>query len=304
MRPTCGCTAAVQRQLGARPSWSGGARLLQRAPWSSLAPAALPPIRVLRLRGLPVYAQLCIEEALLRADAGNWVLLNQAPVMRPTVVLGIGGNAEALVHAAAAARDGVPLVRRFSGGGTVVVDAGTVFVSFVCNKAALPDVPSFPRDIMAWTSRFYAPVFADVCASPGPGSGPGSGAAAFQLLEHDYVLGARKVGGNAQSISRDRWVHHTSFLWDFDPANMAYLKHPPKAPAYRAARAHTDFLARLRDHAQPGGRGADGGDGGADAFLDRVTVELGAWFTPLPATLADASNVLARDHRRTNVVLA
>lgn len=70
----------------------------------------------------------------------------------------------------------------------------------------------------------------------------------FKLREHDYVFGDKKVqqsrrnnttyytlltrvisprltqfGGNAQSITKDRWVHHTSFLWDFDPANMDYL---------------------------------------------------------------------------------
>ncbi len=32
-----------------------------------------------------------------------------------------------------------------------------------------------------------------------------------------------QFGGNAQTITRDRWVHHTSFLWDFLPANMGYL---------------------------------------------------------------------------------
>ena len=46
----------------------------------------------------------------------------------------------------------------------------------------------------------------------------------FSLRENDYVLGAHKIGGNAQSIVKGRWVHHTSFLWDFDPAKMRYLQ--------------------------------------------------------------------------------
>jgi lipoate-protein ligase A len=38
-----------------------------------------------------------------------------------------------------------------------------------------------------------------------------------------------KVGGNAQTITKGRWVHHTSFLWQFDPSRMGYLKVRRKA---------------------------------------------------------------------------
>ena len=53
------------------------------------------------------------------------------------------------------------------------------------------------------------------------------------LMFADYVLGDVKFGGNAQAITKDRWVHHTSFLWGFNPERMALLKHPAKKPAYR-----------------------------------------------------------------------
>ena len=43
----------------------------------------------------------------------------------------------------------------------------------------------------------------------------------------------------------NRWLHHTSFLWDFREEMMRYLKHPAKTPAYRVGRAHLDFLAPL-----------------------------------------------------------
>lgn len=49
----------------------------------------------------------------------------------------------------------------------------------------------------------------------------------------DYVFGERKFGGNAQTITKNRWLHHTSFLWDFEDRNMELLRHPPKAPQYR-----------------------------------------------------------------------
>ena len=52
----------------------------------------------------------------------------------------------------------------------------------------------------------------------------------------DYTFGERKFGGNAQAITKQRWLQHTSLLWDFDPANMALLKHPANVPDYRAVR--------------------------------------------------------------------
>lgn len=55
----------------------------------------------------------------------------------------------------------------------------------------------------------------------------------FSHLISDYVFGNRKFGGNAQSIIKNRWIHHTSFLWDYEVRNMAYLKLPVRAPEYR-----------------------------------------------------------------------
>lgn len=59
-------------------------------------------------------------------------------------------------------RDKIPVIKRFTGGGTVIVDHGTVFVSFICNKDAVPDLQPYPRPIMAWTSLLYDEVFLGV----------------------------------------------------------------------------------------------------------------------------------------------
>jgi hypothetical protein len=48
------------------------------------------------------------------------------------------------------------------------------------------------------------------------------------------VFGHRKFAGNAQAITKGRWLHHTSFLWDFQGELMRLLKHPSRAPEYRA----------------------------------------------------------------------
>ncbi|XP_030923002.1 uncharacterized protein LOC115949875 [Quercus lobata] len=123
--------------------------------------------------------------------------------------------------------DQIPVVRRFTGGGTVVVDPSTIFVTFICNKDAVAGLQPYPQPIMSWTGALYNKVF--------------QGIGDFHLRENgnctlhntNYVFGDRKFGGNAQSITKNRWIHHTSFLWDYEVRNMAYLKLPARAPEYR-----------------------------------------------------------------------
>jgi hypothetical protein len=47
-------------------------------------------VRLVRTAGLPVLRQLQLEEALLRADAGHWCLINDGAA-HTTAVLGISG---------------------------------------------------------------------------------------------------------------------------------------------------------------------------------------------------------------------
>ncbi|KAH8940832.1 hypothetical protein BDL97_14G005300 [Sphagnum fallax] len=192
-----------------------------------------PVMKLLRLQGFPILQQLYLEERLLRATTHNWCLINQG-TNPPAIVVGISGKPEKLLDVKAVLKDNIPVIRRFSGGGTVIVDTDTVFVTLICRRDAvtLPDL--YPRPIMEWTEHLYLPAFQTVPR--------------FHLLEHDYVLGDKKFGGNAQSIIKDRFLHHTSFLWDYQDFRMAYLKLPQRAPTYRLARPHSDFICRLKDY--------------------------------------------------------
>ena len=134
-------------------------------------------------------------------------------------------------------RDNILVLRRYTGGGTVIVDHNSVFTSWIMNSSDANTSP-FPREIMAWSETMFKPVF-DGCLDP-------ASADKFILREHDYVIGDKKIAGNAQTITKDRWVHHTSFLWDYDNHNMSYLSIPKKRPEYRANRDHNDFLRRLK----------------------------------------------------------
>lgn len=189
-----------------------------------------PLLHVIEFTSLPILNQLRWEEALLRADTRNWCLLNRGSP--PAIVLGISGQVHQLIHQEKLRQAPLPVIRRFSGGGTVVVDENTLFVTLICQAQAV-DTPPFPRSLMQWSADLYRPLFA---AHP------------FQLRENDYTIGERKWGGNAQSITKGRWLHHSSLLWDYHPSFMDYLLMPPKTPLYRQGRSHGDFLCRLRDY--------------------------------------------------------
>ena len=186
-------------------------------------------LRLVRVRAFPVLRALHLGEALFRADGGIWYIVNDgAP--EPSIIMGISGKADQLVHLGAARDAHVSLLRRYSGGGTVIADHNTVFASLIVAPGAVPDIPAFPEPIMRWSESFYRPLFDRIAgypssldgylssassassssssssSSPSPSpspsfsssSSPTSATPAFALRENDYVAGPRKFGGNAQ----------------------------------------------------------------------------------------------------------
>ena len=226
-----------------------------------------PEIHFLALKNCPIYAQLQIEEALLRADMRNWCLLNVGSP--PAIVMGISGNPTLLVNSTHFAAQPIPLIRRFSGGGTVSINESTLFATWICNTSA-HNIPCYPQKILAWTRDFYSPIF----------NHPH-----FEARENDYVFANYKFGGNAQYLCKERWLHHTSFLWDYSPFQMEYLQIPQKMPSYRAQRAHSDFLCRLKDHLPS-----------QEIYHTRFQEQLAEHFEVVK--VENVSEILARPHRK------
>jgi lipoate---protein ligase len=185
------------------------------------------PLKLLSFSKLPIFDELKLEETLVRDDSSNWCIINEGT--DPAIVLGISEKTEEALSYEQYSKQPLPLIRRFSGGGTVVVDEGTLFITLLFRKKDI-DLGNNPKAIMAWTKELYSPLF-----SPFD----------FRLEETDYVIGPKKIGGNAQYITNKSWLHHTSFLWDFDSGKMQLLKLPKKAPPYRAGRGHEQFLLPL-----------------------------------------------------------
>lgn len=239
-----------------------------------------PLLSFLRLRA-PIQEQLRIEEALFRVESKrNWFIYNDehSPA---TIVMGISGKPDKLLHQDAVKRDGIPVLKRFSGGGTVIVDHNTVFTTFICKQEDFPQVKPYPREIMAWSRDFFSPFFSRLCNDD----------LKFDLREDDYVFNDRKFGGNAQSLSKGRWLHHTSFLWDFDPRNMEYLTNPARQPEYRQQRSHLDFLCPLKDVLKKDAANRE-------TFEHELRAELDHNFVVEDVDLDDIKPILEQEHRK------
>ena len=242
-------------------------------------------VRLLQLQGHCIYRQLVLEEALLRNSKESWCVINDG-VEKPHVVMGVSGVAEELLDIPRVKREWVPVLRRFSGGGTVVLDEGSIMSSLIFAEGHVRGLPLYPRPIMNWTAGLYAAALKQTQSKiPATDRPTGQVSGEFVLNEQDYAYSDRKFGGNAQSIVKGRWLHHTSFLWTYDPQRMALLTTPRKQPAYRSNRGHSDFLVTLEEVL---------GKDARPAFVDAVAESLvRQGFHVVPATLSDAESHIA-----------
>lgn len=232
-----------------------------------------PLIHLLNISQLPIFEQLQLEEALLRTDDRNWCLINVGSP--PSIVMGISGDPKFLINPESFQARPLPVIRRFSGGGTVVIDENTLFITFICNQPDI-QIPSYPEPVLRWTESFYKPLFGKE----------------FRIQENDYVLGNKKIGGNAQYFKKDRWLHHSSLLWDYDKKRMEYLLLPRKMPKYREARSHEDFVCAFKEHFPD-----------KKHFQERFINELSGAFTIQETKLEVAQKSLTCPHRKSTALV-
>ncbi len=193
---------------------------------------------------LPTLAEnLALDEALLlEAEAGGSEVLRLWEWRSPAVVLGAAGRLGDEVHGAACRADSVPIARRSSGGGTVLLGPGCLCFALVLaytRHAALREIPTSYRYILG---RLRDGFQRHRCA--------GSTQARSGALEpagiSDLALSDRKVCGNAQQRKRYHLLHHGTLLYDFDASLVGrYLPQPARRPEYRRQRLHADFMDNL-----------------------------------------------------------
>lgn len=178
---------------------------------------------------------LACEEALVeQTEAGGpeWLRFWEPP--RPFVVLGYANRRATEVHRDACQTDGVPILRRVSGGGTVLQMPGCLNYALglrVDTFAELATVASANQFIM----RRNAEAISRQLGQP------------VQVRGHtDLALGDRKFSGNAQRRYRRTLLFHGSILLAADLSLLGrFLRFPSRTPDYRAGRAHADFVTNL-----------------------------------------------------------
>lgn len=150
------------------------------------------------------------------------------------VVVGYANKRSREANLAACAAGGVPVLRRTSGGGTVLQGPGCLNYSLI-----LRVTPTGPLSSIASANRFimerHAAALAAVLGQP------------VQVQGHtDLTLGQRKFSGNAQRRFRESLLFHGTFLLQFDLAAISrYLQPPSQQPAYRLNRGHEEFVTNL-----------------------------------------------------------
>ncbi len=170
--------------------------------------------------------------ALATVEAGAGPQFRTWSAERPTVVVGRSVRVDQEVDEAFCAARAIPIVRRPSGGGAVLVGPGTLQYAF-----ALPLAMDAELASIASSKRFCNRILLDALPRAEGLRADVSG---------DLVVGDRKIGGLALKRRRLAMLLHGTILMDADLALVGKaLRHPLREPAYRKRRQHGDFLANL-----------------------------------------------------------
>src|SRR5690606_4412899 len=130
---------------------------------------------------------------------------------------------------------GVPILRRYGGGGTVVLYHGCAVAS-----------------VGMWVKRdFHNQLYFERLNEALIRTLEGMGLKAGTLAQNgisDIVAGEKKVVGTSLFRSRNYLLYQASILVSADLSLIErYLRHPSQEPEYRRGRTHASFLSGLAD---------------------------------------------------------
>jgi len=186
---------------------------------------------------------LALDEALLDAHeageiAGGVLRLWEAP--SHAVVLGRSSAANTEVNLDACQQDHVPVLRRCSGGGTIVAGPGCLMYAVVLDFDTNPQLRAvdLAHDfVLGQLTQALIPLLPDIAKA---------GTSDLVLAPKSSGSTAQKFSGNALRIKRNHLLYHGTLLYDFD-LNQAtrLLGSPTRQPDYRLERRHAQFITNL-----------------------------------------------------------
>lgn len=140
------------------------------------------------------YFNIASEEYLLKKKGGYFVYLW---INSPAVIVGVNQNTLQEVNINYTEKNGIKIVRRLTGGGAVYHD-----LKNVCYTVIAPFDET--RDNY---KAFTAPVIGYLA---------GIGVKAEFSGRNDITVDGKKISGNAQTVYKDRILHHGTLLFDTD----------------------------------------------------------------------------------------
>ena len=161
---------------------------------------------------------------------------------RIEAVLGRSGLPETEVFAARCDADGVPVVRRSSGGGTVLTGPGCLVYSLIFDRRHRPEMNGIDAIHNAVLRRITAALRPHTTAAIRC-----EGTCDLTLIDYEKMpVASHKFSGNAVRLRTHTILYHGTILYDFPLERMAwYLQEPLRRPDYRADRTHADFLVNF-----------------------------------------------------------
>lgn len=180
---------------------------------------------------------LACDEAILEACEGGLgeEKLRFWESKKTFAVVGYSNKVDVELNKANCRRDGVPILRRVSGGGTVLQGPGCLNYALILEIKKNPELSTVTganRFIMKRNQEALGRLLNNEVTVEG---------------HTDLALNGLKFSGNSQRRKRKFLLFHGTFLLDFDLAAVEkYLHMPSKEPDYRRNRSHKKFLTNLR----------------------------------------------------------
>ena len=179
---------------------------------------------------------LALDEALLEeAEAGGLPddVLRLWEFDQPVVVVGRSSKVAVEVHHEVCRAEQVPVLRRASGGASIVAGPGCLMFSVVLSTVERPALRMIEQAHQFVMQRVLQAVRRSVPE------------ARFQGTS-DLTVGDRKFSGNSHRCKRHHLLYHGTLLYDFPlPLISRLLNVAPRQPTYRRGRGHADFVMNL-----------------------------------------------------------
>jgi lipoate-protein ligase A len=182
-----------------------------------------------------ILSEYCLPDiSLLDVDATQTFMIWQPD--KTYIVLGASNRPEEALYAEKVLQDGITVMKRPSGGQTVMLTPGNLVIAAVYPNSMQP-------------GKLFNTINSLIISTI---EEAGIGGLSLRGIS-DIAIGRKKILGSAMYRNREKLLYH-AVLNVSEPASTfeKYLRHPGKEPDYREGRNHTEFVTSLSEQGYAG----------------------------------------------------